>query len=159
MNAVNNSTPASAHVYEKRSLMKTTLQKMRSFHEDPQALSRLSPPPIFMQVKDDQRTSLTEGDIFFVLWMGPIPIRWHAQHQAGPTPDSFADEMISGPLEYWRHEHIFTEKPGGVELCDRITLAHKPGLQGLLTRLMFDGLPLRFLFFYRHMRTRMTVEK
>jgi hypothetical protein len=32
-------------------------------------------------------------------------------------------------------------------------------LIGLFTRLFFDGLPLRFLFFYRHLRTRMVIGK
>jgi len=62
-------------------------------------------------------------------------------------------------MAYWRHEHIFEETPGGAALIDRVTLAHKPGIMGLVTRLIFDGLPLRFLFFYRHWRTRQAVEK
>ncbi|MGB1288022.1 MAG: hypothetical protein ACPG7F_15905, partial [Aggregatilineales bacterium] len=62
-----------------------------------------------------------------------------------------------GPMKYWRHEHIFREVEGGIELTDRLTRAHKPGLTGLLTRLAFDGIPLRILFFYRHLRTRMAV--
>ena len=150
--------PANAHTYEKSTVMNTTLDQMMAFHQDPKALSRLSPPPIFMQLHEDNRTSITEGDLKFTLWFAFIPIKWHAQHQPGPTPHSFADFMISGPMAYWRHEHIFTEVEGGVKLTDRLTIAHKPGLQGLITRLMFDGLPLRILFFYRHLRTKGAVE-
>ena len=128
------------------------------FHEDPQALAKLTPPPIVMQLHHDARRSITEGEIEFSLWFGPFPIRWIARHEPGPSPHSFADRQIKGPMAYWRHEHIFTEKPGGVELTDRIALAHKPGLAGVLTRLFFDGLPLRFLFAYRHRRTRMATQ-
>jgi hypothetical protein len=49
--------------------------------------------------------------------------------------------------------------PGGVQLTDHITLEHKPGLAGLLTRLMFDGLPLRIFFAYRHLRTRLALKR
>lgn len=145
------------HRYEKRSVMNTTLQKMIDFHEDPKVMPKLSPPPIFVQVKRDDRTSLYEGELEFRLWFGPIPIHWLARHEAGPTPTSFADVMVEGPMAYWRHEHIFEETPDGVALIDRLEIAHKPGLQGLLTRLMFDGIPLRILFFYRHLRTRMAI--
>ena len=95
----------------------------------------------------------------FTLWFGFIPIKWHAQHQAGPTETSFADLQLSGPMAYWRHEHIFEEVDGGIRLTDRITLAHQTGIKGLLTHLMFDGLPLQFLFFYRHLRTKWAVER
>lgn len=128
-----------------------------AFHEDPSALAKLSPPPIFMQLHRDGRTSLTEGTLEFTLWFGPLPIRWTAQHQPGPTDTSFADMMLKGPMAYWRHEHIFEPAQEGVTLIDRVTLAHKPGLAGILTRLMFDGIPLRILFYYRHLRTRMAV--
>jgi ligand-binding SRPBCC domain-containing protein len=150
--------PDNAHVFQKRTVMKTTMEKMTAFHQDPKALSKLSPPPIFMQLHRDERTSLTQGEIEFTLWFAVIPIRWLAQHQQGPTPNSFADLMLKGPLAYWRHEHIFEPVNGGVALIDRITLAHRPGVAGLITRLMFDGLPLQFLFFYRHLRTKRAVE-
>lgn len=151
-------TPSNTKVYEKSSVMDTTLEKMVAFHESPDAFSKLVPPPMIAQLREDNRTSNTEGDLKFTLWMGPIPIKWHAQHQTGPTETSFADLMVDGPMAYWRHEHIFTDVEGGVKLTDRVTLAHKAGLQGLLTRLMFDGIPLKFLFFYRHLRTKWVVE-
>jgi ligand-binding SRPBCC domain-containing protein len=148
---------AKTHVYEKRTVMKTTMDKMIAFHQDPKALGKLSPPPIFMQLHRDERTSMTEGEIEFTLWFGIIPIRWIARHEPGRTETSFADLMVKGPMAYWRHEHIFEEAEEGVALIDRVNIAHKPGIPGLITRLMFDGIPLRFLFFYRHMRTRMAV--
>ncbi|MGB7341823.1 MAG: hypothetical protein WBC91_23195 [Phototrophicaceae bacterium] len=152
------SIPQQTTVYEKSSVMATTMEKMQAFHESQDAFSKLVPPPMIAQLREDNRTSNTEGDLKFTLWMGPIPIKWHAQHQAGPIDTSFADLMVDGPMEYWRHEHIFEAVTGGIQLTDRVTLAHKSGFQGILTRLMFDGLPLRFLFFYRHLRTKWAVE-
>lgn len=146
------------HTFEKRSVMKTTLERMIAFHEAPETMPKLSPPPIFVRVQRDTRTSLTEGELEFTLWFGPIPIKWVAQHQPGPTENSFADLMLQGPMAYWRHEHIFEAVEDGVALIDRLTIEHKKGLPGLLTRLMFDGIPLRILFFYRHMRTRAALE-
>lgn len=150
--------PSNQRVFRKSSVIKTSLAEIRRFHEAPRALASLTPPPIRMRVQRDDRLSLSEGEIEFTLSFGPIPIRWVARHEAGPTPDSFADAQVNGPLAYWRHEHIFTEVAGGVQLTDRITLAHRSGFAGLLTRLAFDGLPLRLLFAYRHWRTRRALE-
>ncbi len=149
--------PPNAHTYQKRTVMPTTLDKMMAFHQDPKALGKLSPPPIFMQVHRDDRTSINAGEIEFTLWFAVFPIRWIARHEPGPTEHSFADLMIKGPMAYWRHEHIFEPTADGVALIDRVTIAHQSGFKGLLTRLMFDGIPLRILFFYRHFRTRQAV--
>ncbi|HEX2619762.1 MAG TPA: hypothetical protein VHL11_06435 [Phototrophicaceae bacterium] len=151
--------PSNAHIFEKHTLMKTTMDKMLAFHADPKALRQLTPPPIFVQLHRNDRTGLTDGEVEFTLWFTVIPIRWVARHQPGPIPTSFGDRMAKGPMAYWYHEHIFEQMSDGVVLHDRLTLAHQPGLPGILTRLMFDGLPLRILFFYRHLRTRMAVEQ
>ncbi len=152
--------PASqSTVYVKTSRYAASLDELRRFHEDPRALARLTPPPIFAQLLRDERRSITEGEVEFRLWLAALPLRWLARHEPGPTPDSFADVQLRGPLAYWRHEHIFRALPGGVELTDRVTLAHKPGIWGLFTRLAFDGLPLRLLFAYRHWRTGRALRK
>ena len=150
--------PANMRRFQKSSLIKTTLADMRRFHEGPRALAQLTPPPIHMRLHRDERRSLTEGEIEFTLWFGPLPVRWIARHESGPSPDSFADLQIKGPLAYWRHEHIFSQAAGGVLLTDRVTLAHRRGVAGLLTRFAFDGLPLRLLFAYRHWRTRRALQ-
>jgi ligand-binding SRPBCC domain-containing protein len=140
--------------------MPTTIEKMWDFHNDPRALSRLTPPPIFVRLLRDDRTSLTNGEIEFQLWFGPLPAHWIARHEPGPIATSFIDRMLSGPAQVWVHEHIMQPVDGGVELLDRITIAHRPGgFWGVFTRLFFDGLPLRMLFTYRHLRTRFHVTR
>lgn len=130
-----------------------------AFHNEANALARLTPPPplMFVQVLRDDRTSLTEGELEFRLWFGPVPVHWLARHEPGPIPTSFVDRMIAGPLAYWEHQHIFQETAEGVTLIDRITLGHKGGTAGLWTRLIFGRLPLRLLFMYRHLRTRLSL--
>ncbi|MEL6270054.1 MAG: cyclase [Chloroflexota bacterium] len=151
-------TPQNTKTFEHSSIFpNTTLKAVEDFHEDPKAFSILTPFPIIAQIHRRELNSLTDGEMEFTLWFGPIPIRWLARHEPGPTEHSFADRMMSGPMQFWLHRHIFEEVDGGVRLTDRITIEHKSGLPGVLTRLMFDGLPLKFLFVYRHLRTRMAV--
>lgn len=145
---------APQRVFEHRSFVPASAEALAAFHEDPRALSALTPFPIIMQRLRDDRTSLTDGELAFRLWVGPLPVRWLARHEPGPTQTGFTDRMVEGPMATWVHEHIFQPEGGGVMLIDRITLAHKPGWRGALTRLFFDGLSLRLLFTYRHWRTR-----
>lgn len=140
-------------VYEKRSTVRVPVRAALDFFSDPAAFGLLVPPGLIARVRRDTRTSLTEGELEFTLWFGPVPVRWLARHEPGPTAHSFADVMVRGPLQTWRHEHIFETVEGGTRMMDRVTFTHKPGLPGVFTRLVFDGLPLRFLFAYRHWRT------
>jgi ligand-binding SRPBCC domain-containing protein len=145
-------------VYKKSSVFKTTMERMIAFHQAPQALQVLTPPPIFVQVIDDNRLSLRAGDVRFRLWFGFVPIEWHARHEAASNAESFVDVMVEGPMAYWRHEHLIEADGDFIRLTDTVSLAHKAGWRGLLTGLVFDGIPLRILFYYRHLRTKWTVE-
>ncbi len=129
------------------------------FHDAPNALRVLTPPPLIVQMVRESRESLTQGEVVFRLWFGPLPVLWHARHEPGSIPTSFIDRMLAGPMASWQHEHRFRAVDQGVELTDEITFAHKPGWRGVFTRLVFDGLPLRFLFWYRHWRTRRALER
>jgi ligand-binding SRPBCC domain-containing protein len=145
--------------FEHRSLIRTTVERMTAFHAQPRAFNTLTPPPLIIQVLRDDRRSLTDGEIDFRLWFGPLPVRWLALHQPLPSEAGFMDVMLRGPLASWQHQHIFRQAETGVELVDHIVFQHKSGLWGLFTRLFFDGLPLRMLFVYRHFRTRRALAK
>lgn len=145
--------------FQYTSIIPASLETVIRFHEKPSALRKLTPPPIIVQMVKDERKSLTEGTLEFVLWFGPIPVHWVARHEKGPVPTSFIDRMISGPMAEWEHQHIFRAIDGGVELIDHLTFAHKAGWRGWLTRFVFDGLPLRILFWYRHWRTKFECQR
>lgn len=142
-----------------RSVIPTTMAQMIAFHEDRRAVAKLTPPPIFVRVHRNDLISLTDGEVEITLWFGLFPVRWIARHEPGPTETSFADRQIRGPLESWRHEHIFRQLEGGIELTDRVTYEHERGKWGIFTRLFFNGFMLRFLFIYRHLRTRFGVSR
>ncbi len=129
------------------------------FHKEPNALIQLTPPPLIVQILHDQRVSNTEGTVDFVLWFGPFPVRWIARHEPGPIATSFIDRMMVGPMHEWEHQHIFHEVADSIVLEDKLTFRHKQGWRGWLTRLLFDGLALRFLFWYRHWRTQRQCRK
>ena len=144
--------------FVQRSEINSDLQSLQAFHEDPGALQRLTPPGLPMKIVQDQRLSMTEGDVLLRMGPGPFALRWLARHEQGPTAFSFTDRLIDGPLAHWEHQHMFEPLDEGVALIDRIFLEHRPGWRGFLTRLLFDGPALTLLFRYRHWRTRKALE-
>ncbi|MDD9956590.1 MAG: hypothetical protein OXP68_10275 [Anaerolineaceae bacterium] len=144
--------------FVQRSVIRSDLRSLRAFHEGPGALQRLTPPGLPMKIVQDGRNSITEGDVLLRMGPGPFSLRWLARHGPGPTAFSFSDRLIDGPLAHWEHQHIFEPLEEGVALTDRISLEHRPGWRGLLTRLLFDGPTLSLLFRFRHWRTRKALE-
>jgi ligand-binding SRPBCC domain-containing protein len=145
--------------FEHRTRIPGTAEQVMAFYATPNAPIILTPPPTFFRFREDRRTSLTNGEIDFTLWLLFIPLRWTSRHAPGPTPTSFVDRMLTGPMKTWNHTHLVRDVPGGVEIIDRIQIEHKPDLMGVFTRLFFDGLPLRLFFIYRAMRTRFAIRR
>jgi ligand-binding SRPBCC domain-containing protein len=158
MGLVNMSSKLKRYIFQKRTRFNVSLAQLIAFHENPSNLPKLTPPPIFIHIQRDNRSSLSEGEIEFTLWFGPFPVTWLALHEPGPTGHSFADLALNSPLDYWRHEHIFEQLENGVALVDRVSYAHKPGFRGIVTRLFFGKIPLVILFNYRHLQTQIAMK-
>lgn len=144
-------------VFEHRSEIAAPAERVWAFHQSSDALHRLTMPPMRIQIVRDDRRSLADGELEFLLRLGPLAVRWVAAHGPGPEPLSFMDRQVVGPLAFWEHEHIMRPCDGGTELLDRITLAYHLGLRHAWARLVFSRLALRMLFVYRHWRTRRAV--
>lgn len=144
-------------VFEHRSVIAAPLERVWSFHQSADALHRLTMPPMRIQIVRDDRRSLTEGELEFLLRLGPLSVRWVAAHAPGPEPMSFMDRQVVGPLAFWEHEHIMRPHEDGTELLDRVSLVYHPGPRYFWTRLVFSRPALHTLFAYRHWRTRRAV--
>ena len=135
-------------------VVRAPLEAVARFHSDPQALTRLTPPPTLMRVH--RMDPLGEGSVSeFTMWIGPIPIRWRAVHSAIDHLKGFTDTQELGPMARWVHRHSYRALDGGrTEVTDQIWYQHPSGWRGLLTPLLFSALPLRALFGYRAWATR-----
>jgi ligand-binding SRPBCC domain-containing protein len=144
--------------FETSFAVRGSLEAVANFHHDTRALKVLSPPPIFVQLHHVE--PLAEGSISeFTLWFGPLPVRWKARHQNVDRLHGFTDDQIAGPMKHWTHTHTYTDLGDGrVQVKDHIEYEHHGGLRGLLSRLLFAPIGLRFLFFYRELATRRAVE-
>jgi len=129
------------------------LQAVRDFHRDTSALRRLTPPPTIVQLISIE--PLAEGSVSrFVLWVGPLPLRWTAVHR-DVTEQGFTDVLAAGPAAAWAHTHRFTPLSSNLTRIDEhVEFQHKSGLWGLVTRLLFSWPNLYFMFTYRKLATR-----
>lgn len=124
-----------------------------AFHRRSAGMAELTPPPIIVQMRRAPQ-ALAEGDeMDFVLWLGPLPIRWLARIEA-VSPSGFSDRQLNGPFAEWIHQHRFNPIDEQVtEVIDEIHLRPKRHpFWWLVGMSMRAGLPL--LFAYRAWKTR-----
>lgn len=137
--------------FERRFVVGATPEAVRAFHEDPQALRRLT--PLAMSWLDPPASPREGGRVRFRMWVGPVPVTWTARY-GDVREDGFADVQEEGPFRAWRHDRRWRALPGGgTEVVDRIEA--EPG--GALSRVLWAGLPAAFA--YRAWRTRRDVDR
>lgn len=134
------------------------LKEVAAFHGRTDILRRLTPPPLIVQLH--RFGEMKEGmEAEFTLWLGPLPIRWQAVHR-DVTANGFTDIQRKGPAASWKHIHRFAALgERRTEVHDHIEYAHKPGLPGLFSRLLFPKAGLRLLFTYRKWVTKRALER
>jgi ligand-binding SRPBCC domain-containing protein len=139
-------------------VVRAPLAAVANFHHDPGVLKRLLPP---LGAELHRFDPLAEGSVAeFSLWLGPWPIRWRAVHSNFDPLGGFTDTQVSGPFKAWRHAHRFEPvDSASTRVIDQIEYEHRPGLVGLLTRVLFSTPALRLTFWYRSVVTRRTLER
>lgn len=144
-------------VFDFKFTVSASVDAVREFHHDTSALKRLTPPPTIVQLHSIE--PLAEGSTSkFTLWVGPIPLHWTAVHR-NVTDRGFTDVQTEGPAQKWEHTHTFVPlSENKTEVQEHIEYEHKPGLQGLLTRLLFAQPNLYFMFTYRKLVTQRSVK-
>ena len=143
-------------VFDYRFTVDAPLAAVSSFHFEPAILKTLTPPLMIMQVH--RFDPLAEGSIGeFTMWMGPIPVRWKAQH-SNVSETAFTDSQIAGPMKSWVHTHTFTAiSDQETEVHEHIEYEHFGGLKGIWSRMLFPRVGLNVLFGIRKRITRREV--
>lgn len=138
-----------------RSLMPVPAADLYAWHAHPGAFERLVPP--FQRVRVLQRHgTIDEGDrTLLQLRLGPLPLRWLAEHRNHEPGHGFTDVQVKGPFAHWAHTHTF-EPLGEDAILQDLVRYRLPG-RGLGNRLaapLVDRMLAR-TFAWRHARTRL----
>lgn len=140
-----------------RSTIEAPAEAVFAWHEHPGAFARLTPPwaDVVLRrhegIRDGQRAHLRLG-------VGPVRVRWVAQHRDYVAGRQFRDVQVKGPFAHWEHLHRMV--PAGAAAClleDTLDFALPLGPLGRLG----EGRAVAELhrqFAYRHRVTRADVE-
>lgn len=146
-------------IFEKRSRIAATPERVFAFHEAPDALERLTPP--WEKVRVVEKTGGIEAGARVVLetWIGPLKTRWVAEHTRYEKDRLFHDSQRSGPFRSFEHTHLMEpDGAGGCWLTDRIEYELPLGKLGELGGGWLARRKLERMFQYRHAVTREACE-
>ncbi|HSA74964.1 MAG TPA: TIGR01777 family oxidoreductase [Candidatus Nitrosocosmicus sp.] len=140
------------HVFIKRVEISSKVEDVFEYHRREGALERLIPPWSSLQVIKRDKDLKDASIVILRLNVGPIGIRWIAQHLGYIQNRQFQDKMIKGPFRYWLHTHSFVprELDNNCIMEDRIDYSLPFGIAGidLFNNIIRDNLCQ--LFYYRH---------
>jgi len=145
--------------FVKESRIAAPPQAVFAFHESPGALTRLTPPWEKVEVVEGGDSIQVGSRVVLLSHLGPIPLRWVAEHVEYDLPRLFADTQRSGPFARWEHRHHFLDDgQGGTLLRDEVEYDPPLGALGRTLGGAFIRRKLQRMFDYRHDVTRRLVE-
>jgi ligand-binding SRPBCC domain-containing protein len=105
------------------SVINAPVEAVWRFHERPDILQILTPP--WQPVQAIRREGgLKVGAVSeFILYLGPLPVRWVARHTEYEANRLFTDEQVSGPMQSWVHRHQFSPLGDKTRLTDAIAFS------------------------------------
>lgn len=144
--------------FEQSVLLPASRERSFAWHESAGALERLTPP--WEPVSVESRTGgIGNGaQVVLKLKLGPVPLRWVAEHEGYDPPSRFEDRQLSGPFAAWHHRHLFSEFADGAVpnrsvLTDSIEYKLPLGWIGNLFGGSLARKKLEAMFAYRHQVT------
>lgn len=144
--------------YSRSSWIDAPVETVFRFHEEPDALERLTPPWVRLEVLERSGGIRPGGRVVLLSPLGPFRLRWVAEHTEYEPNRHFTDVQAEGPFRLWRHRHEFASENGGTRLTDRIEF-HLPGgpladwLMGWVVKWQLEK-----MFAYRHETTKRICE-
>lgn len=145
--------------FVKESRIAAAPEQVFAFHESPGALQRLTPPWERVEVESGGESLQPGSRVVLKTHVGPVPVRWVAEHTEYERGRMFADRQVSGPFARWYHRHWFLDDgSGGTLLRDEVDYEPPLGALGRLVGGRFVRDKLEKMFNYRHETTKRLVE-
>ena len=130
-------------------------QQAFAWHARPGALERLIPPWESVEIINRSGTLAEGATVELVNRMGPLRLRWLAEHYDFVPGEQFCDVQREGPFAEWNHTHLF--QPNGSEhscvLEDRISYRMPGGWLGRWLGGRWARRKISRMFDYRHETT------
>jgi uncharacterized protein (TIGR01777 family) len=137
------------------SRIEAPVEEVFAWHERPGALDRLTPPWDRVTVEQPPASlRVGTGVVLRTHLLGPVSVRWVAEHVGYDPPREFRDVQRSGPFAAWDHRHRFAPADGGgTLLVDDVTYRLPLGALGEAVAGPLVRRRVRAMFDYRHRQT------
>ena len=132
--------------------MPASAETVYSFHAEPDALERLTPPWEKAQVVSRSGGIDKPGSrVTLKVSAGPFTQNWVAEHTACEPGRMFRDVMVSGPFPRWEHTHEFLpETDTSSWLADTVEYDFPLGWLGKFLAGAYTRKRLQRMFAWRH---------
>jgi len=127
------------------------LEEVWDFFSSPENLARITPPWLGFRVISGGGRKIYEGMLikYKVSPLLGIPVTWVTEITEVEELNRFVDVQRTGPYSLWRHEHIFKERGGAVELSDIVSYALPLGPIGRMIHALDTKKRLNRIFEFR----------
>jgi len=146
-------------IFEKRTRIAASPERVFAFHERDDALAQLMPPWEHARIVEKTPGLHVGSRAVIEVFIGPIKQTLVAEHTQYEKNHLFQDRQIRGPFASWLHTHLM--EPDGKEGClliDRIEYELPLGPLGALFGGPFARRKLERMFAYRHDVTKKACE-
>ena len=146
--------------FVKESFIRASQECVFSFHMQPDVLQLLLPPWETARVIESASISRVGSKaVVETTVLGPITIKWVAEHTVYDPPHRFEDVQVKGPFRSWHHAHVIEPHERGAILRDKIDYEPPFGFLGRALAPILIQRRLKRLFDYRHQITREWCER
>ncbi len=139
--------------FEHKTSVDSNIEDTFAWHERKGSFRRLMPP---WEVAEEVRADDTLEDgaqRIFRFPMGPMKMKWVAQHSKYNPPHSFEDDMLKGPFKSWHHKHEFKQNEDGTSFVhDQVSYKLPMGFLGKLVAGRIVRKRIERMFYAREIR-------
>ena len=145
------------YLLERRTVLKTSIEKAWNFFSNPVNLSAITPPGMKFTIVTQQLPDKVYTGLKIQYKVSPlfdIDMNWTSIIKEVKEPYFFADEQEKGPYALWYHEHSFEETGDGVVMKDKVTYAMPYGFIGRVAHILVVRKKINDIFDFREKEIR-----
>jgi ligand-binding SRPBCC domain-containing protein len=138
--------------FKQKQFVPSDIDTVWNFFSSPKNLSKITPPDMNFVISNITGPDTMYSGQLIAYKVSPFPlvrVNWITEIKNVEYKKYFIDEQKDGPFNMWYHQHFFTEKNGGVEMCDEISYAIPFGLLGRLANQILVKRQVNSIFEYR----------
>ncbi len=136
---------------QRSQFLSTDIHTAWKFFTNPEDLSKITPGYIEFRITKQTSSEMYPRMLLYykIKPILKLPMTWVTEITQVYAPVWFLDEQRKGPYRMWRHQHIFKEVNGGVEMEDIVDYAMPLGLLGQFVHFFVVAKKLEGIFDFR----------